>query len=281
MKLAVSMWSYHRDAFAGRLTIPDFIREVKRIGADGVELLDAFYKDPATERETAKAALEETGLPCPIFSVGNNFAKETPEERAAEVAKIRFGIGEAKFCSAKVVRVFAGDVREGLDFETTRGWIVEGLAEASRIADGEGVRLALENHGRLAGLSDQVRGIIHDVRARAGNDALGANPDTGNFLLVDEASHDAVEDLASYAYMVHFKDFAEAITPDAKARAMKSNDGHPYIGAAIGEGVVDLRRCIEHLQNAGYRGWLSIEYEGEEPSETAVKRSVINAQRYL
>lgn len=281
MQLGVSMWSYHRDAFAGKMTIPDFIREVKRIGADGVELLDAFYKDPAAERSAAKNALDETGLPCPIFSVGNNFAKETPEERHAEVEKIRFGIGEAKFYGAQVVRVFAGDVRDGLDFETTREWIIDGLVEASRIANGEGVRLALENHGRLAGLSDQVRGIIHEVRARAGNDALGANPDTGNFLLVDEASHDAVEDLAPYAYMVHFKDFAEAITPDAKARAMRSNDGHSYIGAAVGEGVVDLKRCIEHLQNAGFRGWLSIEYEGEEPSHTAVQRSVINAQRYL
>jgi len=281
MKLGVSMWSYHRDAYAGNLGPGDFVRVAKRIGADGVELLDAFYHDVEADRAGARAALEETGLECPIFSVGPNFAKDSASERAAEVGKVRFGIGEARTFGAGIVRVFAGDVRDGIDFASARRWLVECLAECSRAAYGEGIRLALENHGRLAGRSGQVRGLIEEVRAMAGNDALGANPDTGNFLLVDEPSHEAVAAIADLAYMVHFKDFALARGPDAEARAMRSDGGTPYIGAAIGEGVVDLAACVKALDEAGFDGWLSIEYEGEEPSETAVPRSVENARKIL
>lgn len=281
MNLGVSMWSFHRDAYAGNLRPDGFVRLAKRIGADGVELLDAFYKDPAADRLAVKEALQETGLPCPIFSVGPNFAKDSAEERLAEVGKVRAGIEEAVRLGSQVVRVFAGDVREGIEFDSARRWLVQCLAECSRIAAGEGRLLALENHGRLAGRSDQVRGLIEDVRETAGNDVLGANPDTGNFLLVDETPHEAVRNLADMANMVHFKDFAVARSPEEEARAMRSNAGTAYLGAAIGEGVVDLAACVAALKEGGFDGWLSIEYEGEEPSETAVPRSVVNARSYL
>ncbi|POA74774.1 sugar phosphate isomerase/epimerase, partial [Pseudomonas sp. FW305-E2] len=84
-------------------------------------------------------------------------------------------------------------------------WIIDGLAEASAYAHERGIKLALENHGKLAGRGDQVAGIIADVRAQAGNDALGANPDTGNFLLVNQPSHEAIAQVAHLANMVHFK----------------------------------------------------------------------------
>src|SRR5262249_950156 len=151
-----------------------FIREAKKIGADGVELLDFFYTDVPSERALALEALKETGLPCPIFSVAQNFAKKTPEEREAMLNKIKFGVDGAQHFGAKVVRVFAGDVSEGITFEQAREWIIEGLAKASEYAHANGVKLALENHGHLAGRGEQVRKIIEDVRQRCGNDALGA-----------------------------------------------------------------------------------------------------------
>jgi sugar phosphate isomerase/epimerase len=277
MKLGVSMWSYFHAWRAGRIDLPGFVREAKRIGADGVELLDFFDKG---EREEVKAALAGTGLPCPIFSVGNDFARPEASARAAELAKIVNGLDQAGFYGAEVVRVFAGDVAEGITFEQARAWIVEGLAEASKEAHARGLRLALENHGRLAGRSDQVRGLIDDVRAKAGNDALGANPDTGNFLLVGQPSHEAIRDVAPVAYMVHFKDFRPA--PEGhEGFAYGALDGSKFVGTAIGEGAVDLAACVAALKSAGYAGWLSVEYEAEEDPMTGVARSLQNARRFL
>lgn len=280
MKIGVSMWSYVRPNRAGILDIPAFVREANRAGAEGVELLDFFYTDREAERPLIKEALAETGLPVPIFSVAQNFAKTDASLREAELDKIKFGVDEAIFYGAGVVRVFAGDVAEGITFVQAREWIIEGLTAASVYAHSKGIRLALENHGKLAGRGDQVAGIIADVRRLSGNDALGANPDTGNFLLVNQPSHEAIAHVANLAYMVHFKDFAQA--PEGhEGFAYSALDRSRFVGTAVGEGQVELEKCLTELKSAGFAGWLSVEYEGEEDPFTAVPRSIENAKRFL
>ena len=280
MKLGVSMYSYLRAVKDGRLDIASFIHEAKRIGADGVELLDFFYKDVESDRERAMKALDETGLVCGVFSVAQNFAKTDPDERRAQSKKVFFGVDEALKYNVKTVRVFAGDVSEGVTFQDARAWIIDGLTEVSNYAHEKGVRLALENHGKLAGRSDQVRGIIDDVRQRCGHAALGANPDTGNFQLVSQASHEAIKDVAKYAYMVHFKDFK--LKPEGwEGYTFKALDGTEFIGSVIGEGDVDLPACVAALKASGFDGWLNLEFEGEGDPLTDVEKSFRNTERIV
>lgn len=270
MKVAVSHYSYFGAYRDGRLSLHGFIHEAARIGADGVELLSPLYRDPVADKIAAKQALVETGLPCPIFSVSNNFAKLTVEERLEQLDRIKFGIDEAVDFGAGVVRVFAGDVAEGITFDQARAWIVEGLVAASEFAQSAGVKLALENHGTLAGKGSQVVGLVHDVRAGAGNAAFGANPDFGNFVIVDEDPAYAVEQIAPYAYMAHGKDFRAA------EEGFQSIAGKFWEGTVIGEGEVPVGACLQHLRAAGFDGWVSVEYEGTEDCITAVPRSVTN-----
>ncbi len=280
MRIGLSMYSYAQSVQKGLLDIPGFIHEAKNAGAEGVELLEYFYKDLARDRDAALEALQETGLPCPIFSVGNNFAKTDSVERSTQLKRIFFGVDEAIRYGSAVVRVFAGDVAEGITYDQARGWIIDGLSEASIYASEHGVKLALENHGTLAGRGDQVRGIIEDVRAKSGVDVLGANPDTGNFLLVNQPSHEAIRQVASLANMVHFKDF-RAAPLDHEGWAYTALDGSKYLGTAVGEGMVELGQCISELKDAGFDGWLSVEYEGVEDPFSAVPRSMLNARKYI
>lgn len=281
MKLGVSMYSYVRALRAGQMDLRGFIAEAKRIGAEGVELLDFFYVDADRDRQVAKETLAEHGLPCGVFSVAQNFAKASAEEREAQLGKILFGIGEAVFFDAKVVRVFAGDVSPGIGFDEARAWIIEGLTKAANAAQERGVKLALENHGKLAGRGDQVRGIIDAVRQNCGHDALGANPDTGNFQLVGQESHEAIEQVADYAYMVHFKDFLPA-PAGHEGYTFASLDGSKFIGTVIGEGGVDLGRCLAALSRVGFDGWVNLEYEGEGgPNVDEVEQSMRNSRRFV
>ncbi len=282
MKLGVSMWSYVHAWKAGKIDVPGFIHEAKRIGAEGVELLDFFYRDREKDPADIQKALEETGLPCAVFSISQNFAKPDPQDRQAELGKIKFGVDEAVRYGANVVRVFAGDVAADgeIKFEDARTWIVEGLIEGSHYACEKGVRLALENHGKLAGRGDQVRGIIEEVRERAGHPTLHANPDTGNFLLVGQPSHEAIREVASLAGMVHFKDFARA--PEGhEGFAYQALDGSKFLGTVIGEGDVDLAACVAELRAAGFEGWMNVEYEADEDPFTGVPRSLENAARFI
>lgn len=268
MRVAVSHYSYYGAYQDGRLSLAAFIHEAARIGAHGVELLSPLYRDPVADKAEAKQALAETGLPCPIFSVSNNFAKLTSEERQEQLDRIKFGVDEAVDFGAGVVRVFAGDVAEGITFDQARTWIVEGLVAVSAFAQSAGVKLALENHGTLAGRGDQVVGLVQDVRAGAGNDAFGANPDFGNFVIVDEDPAHAVAQIAPYAYMAHGKDFRPGDS------GFQSIAGKFWEGTVIGEGTVPVAACLDHLRGVGFEGWVSVEYEGAEDCMTAVPRSV-------
>jgi len=269
MKLGVSMWSFVATYKKGEMDIPKFIETAKSLGVDGVELLDFFWKDRDAELASVDAALAATGLPVGVYSIGNDLVTSDPAARAAQVAAIKEGVDNAVHFGAKVVRVFSGNTKEGISFDQAFDWIVEGLREGAEYAQSKGVSLALENHGVLAGKSSQVHKIIEAV----GNPAMKANPDTGNFLLVHQAPHEALKDVASVAAMVHFKDFKEA-PKDYPGWAYTSTDGLKYIGTAIGEGEVALEACVAELKEAGFDGWLNIEYEGLEDPLTALPRSV-------
>lgn len=282
MKLGISMYSYVRAVKAGTLDWPGFIHEAARLGAPGVELLDFFYTgcDISQTRAAALNALNETGLECGVFSVAQNFAKLLPEDRTLELDKVKFGVDEAVQFGAKVVRVFSGDLAPGITLEVARPWVIEGLVAAAQYADRHGVRLALENHGKLAGRSDQVADIIRDVRRESGTQALWANPDTGNFLLVDQAPEDAIQEVASLAAMVHFKDFG-APPADHSGHTFRSLDGKEFVGTIIGEGDVNLAACVQELRVAGFDGWVNLEYEAAGDPLVEVATSYANARAVL
>jgi len=276
MKLGLSMYSYVRAYQSGQIDIAGFIQEAKRLGVQGVELLDFFWRDPARELPEVRAALQDTGLPVGVYSVANNFVQASEDARAAEVKKITDGVDYAVQLDAKVVRVFAGDIAPEFTYEQCLLWIIVGLKEAAAYAYDQGITLALENHGRLAGRSEQVETILNAVASPA----LKANPDTGNFLLVHQPSHIEVAALAPRAAMVHFKDFR--VVPDNYTGfAYVGTEGLKFAGTAIGEGEVDLPDCVASLHQAGFDGWLNIEYEGEENPFSAVSRSVDYTRQLL
>ncbi len=58
---------------------------------------------------------------------------------------------------------------------------------------------------------------------------------------------------------VHFKDFKEL---PAGSNGYKSLSGKIYQGTVLGKGEVPLKEIIQFLNDNGYKGFLSIEYEG-------------------
>ncbi|MFM9872508.1 MAG: sugar phosphate isomerase/epimerase family protein [Fimbriimonadaceae bacterium] len=280
MNLGISMYSYVAAVKAGKLNLESFIHTAADLGSTGVELLDFFYtsEEWSAERKIALAALKETGLVCGVFSVGNNFAQAEESARTEALNIIKRGVDEAQHFSTDVVRVFAGDVYNdpSLSLDQAFTWIIEGLTLAADYAQSKGIRLALENHGKLAGRGDQINDIISQVRAKTGHNALGANPDTGNFLLVNQPGHEGVAEVAPNAYMCHFKDFVAQ-----SGGHYKGIDGTEYAGTVIGEGTVDLGASLAALKEAHFSGWVNLEYEGETDPIVGVPASYTNAKNFM
>jgi len=270
MKLAASMWSLVAYAKAGRIDAPAFVRYAAEIGVEGVELLDVFWREAQREVPEIMAMLHESGLIVSAYAIGNDLVQPDAQERARQVQRIRDGVDMAQQLGTPLLRVFSGSEKPSVSVDDGLRWIVDGLREGAAYAAERGITLVLENHGLFAGRADQVRQIIEIVDSPA----LRANLDTGNFLLVNQDPADAARDLAALTRYVHLKDFRPVGRDEHVEEAYTGLDGVRFVGTVIGVGEVNLRAVLRALQDAGYDGWLSIEYEGTGDAKHGLEQSV-------
>ncbi|MBM7568469.1 sugar phosphate isomerase/epimerase family protein [Paenibacillus sacheonensis] len=268
MKIAVSVWSCHKYLQDGSWSNADFIDYAASIGAQGVELLSIFWK-PETDVPEVREALARTGLKLACFGACNDFARPSKEERTAALEDIKKSVDAAALLGARVVRVFAGDAKDGIAYEQGKVWIVEGLLEAAAYAQSREIILCLENHGVFAGRSEQVKELIEQVDSPA----LRSTFDMGNFLLVDQEPGPSFQELGPFISHVHAKDFKRA--EDGAAGSYGTLSGKAsYLGVVPTEGDAGVADIVSRLDGIGYMGWMSVEYEGLEEQKAGTARAV-------
>ena len=83
----------------------------------------------------------------------------------------------------------------------------------------------------------------------------------------------AVAIAAPYAFHVHAKDFLykPGTQPNPGAGWFKTRGENHIRGTIVGHGVIPVPQCVRMLKNAGYDGYLSLEFEGLEDNMTALK----------
>ncbi|MDP2949930.1 MAG: sugar phosphate isomerase/epimerase family protein [Chloroflexota bacterium] len=268
MKLGCSSWSYHQAIVSGRLSLTDWLGVCAgELALDGVELLDLHFPstDTAYLREI-KRRCAELHLSISCVSVSNDFGRPTAGERERELVRVKRWLDIAGFLGAPVLRVFAGwlPVPASGGGSSPRPWaplraaqkgvlwpeVVRCLGESAAYAQERGVILGLENHdgGGLVATAAEVERALGEV----GSPWLRLCLDTGDY--PDLAS---IERTIGQAIHVHAKLY------ELDERGVERRLDWPAIMAI--------------LRAASYRGFLSIEYEGEEEAETAVPRGA----RYL
>ena len=89
--------------------------------------------------------------------------------------------------------------------------------------------------------------------------------------------------MAPYAFHCHAKDFhvKGRDAADPGKGWFRSAAGKYLRGAIVGHGEVDICRCIRALKAAGYKGWMSIEFEGLEDNILALETGLANLKGYL
>jgi sugar phosphate isomerase/epimerase len=126
-------------------------------------------------------------------------------------------------------------------------WCIECINACLPKAEECGVLLALENHW---GLSRTPEGQLRLINAIS-SPWLGGLMDTGNFM---EEPYDKLKMIAPKTVYVQAK------TYDGGGEWYTLN--------------LDYPRIARILQDAGYTGYVSLEFEGKEPADTAVPRSI-------
>jgi len=246
--LACSSESYTKEIDAGHLMLEDWFRLcAEELGLRAVEVEDKHVGAPTPERLAGlRAAADRYGLEIVNIAFMNNFGVADAARRVGEQRRTVAWMDASKQLRTRFLRTFAG-WPEG---DRTSRWppMIAALREVAREAERCGVRLVMENHnhGGFVQTSSDVQAIFDAVGSRA----LGLLLDTGNFL----DGLRSIERTAHLAWHVHAK-FTKVLADGRDAR-------------------VDHDRALELLGAAGYRGCVSVEYEGDEPGRTAVPRAL-------
>ncbi|MFP6796220.1 MAG: TIM barrel protein, partial [Pseudomonadales bacterium] len=113
-------------------------------------------------------------------------------------------------------------------------------------ADGYGIDVIVENHGGLSSNGEWLSTVMETVN----HPRVGTLPDFGNFNLADGERYDNYQGVAE-------------MMPYAKAVSAKSHD----FDAMGNHTTIDFARMMRIVLDAGYRGYVGIEYEGQLLSE--------------
>jgi sugar phosphate isomerase/epimerase len=249
MKISCCGYSFRQYLKDGGMSLEDFLDKAVEMGIDGVELTAYYF--PTTETDYLSKLKREVflrGLDISGTAVGNNFCQADPQRRREQIEMVKRWVDISYHLGAPCMRVFAGGVPEGHTEEEAFGWVVDALRECVEYTAPKGVILALENHGGITSTADQVLKIYNAVSS----EWLGINLDTGNFRA---DPYNEIAKVAPYAVTTHAK--TDIYNPQTGKREK-----------------ADFARISDILREAGYRGYISIEYEEAEDPMTAVPRFV-------
>lgn len=274
MKLCVSSYSFAKCFQKSGIHYPEMCDIAKQIGFDGVEFveLDAEYlgvtKDCLKTAEEIRTHCAQIGLEVAAYTVGADLLKR---DIAAEKSRLKACVDVAAAMGAPLMRhdVCHGP-GTGLHYHYTDAiaYMAPHIREITEYAASKGVRTCTENHGRYFQHPLRVEALIRAVC----HENYGWLVDVGNFMSVDADVIQAVSLAAPYAFHVHFKDNIFKPGVGVMPEGFRTSQGGNYLRSTIiGHGAVPVEPCLRILKNAGYDGYLTVEFEGPEDTLFAIE----------
>ena len=247
--ISLAEWSLHRALQAGELDNLDFPATARQTyGLEAVEYVNQFFKDRARDadylRELRRRA-DDAGVRSLLIMCDGEGALGDPEAaaRTRAVENHYQWVEAAAFLGCHSIRVNAQS--SGSPDEQGR-LAADGLRRLVEFAAPRQINVIVENHGGLSSNGGWLASVIRAVD----HPRCGTLPDFGNFRLSDDEWYDRYRGVAE-------------MMPFAKAVSAKSHD----FDAEGNERHTDYRRMLRIVLDAGYRGHLGIEYEGDGLSE--------------
>lgn len=263
--ISLAQWSLNEAIFSGELDPMDFAQKSNELGFTGIEYVSAFYQDYYKDAEDPEAALqkvldtlkaksEEYDVRNVLIMVDRegNLAVSNEEERNQAVENHKKWVDAAQFLGCHSIRV---NLNGSNDPEEWKANSVAALTSLSEYAAQKDINIIVENHGGLSSNAELLVEVMEEVNLPN----CGTLPDFGNFC-IEGSVHDCEEEYPKYKGV-------KLMMPYAKAVSAKSYDFNEE-GEAI---HIDYPRMLEIVKEAGYTGFIGVEYEGSEmPAEEGI-----------
>ena len=225
----------------GKMSLFDMVDLCVKLGIDALEPTAYYFlktDDDYVHSLKRKAFL--AGIEISASPMRNNFCLPPGPELDKELDATRAWVDVCVKLGAPAIRIFAGKPQKDAGREKDLANAIAGMKKACEYAGSKGVFLAIENHGYLTETADAVIKILDGVK----HDWLGINLDTGNFV---DKPYENIAKAAPHAIICQFK--TEVVRSDG----------------AKGREPADFARIFKIIREAGYRGYVTLEYEGADP----------------
>lgn len=248
-KISLAQWSLHKAFFAKKIDNLDFAATaINEFGIDAIEYVNQFFKDKGEDHAylaEMKKRAADVGVTSLLIMCDGEGRLGDPDEGARKQAvhnHIKW-VEAAKYLGCHSIRVNAAS--EG-GYEEQQKLAADGLRRLCEFADTRAIDVLVENHGGLSSNGAWLAGVMKLV----GHKRVGTLPDFGNFRIKDSEVYDRYQGVTE-------------LMPYAKAVSAKSHD----FDDAGNETGTDYRRMMKIVLDAGYRGYVGIEYEGSRLGE--------------
>ena len=248
-RISLAEWSLHRTLNTGEMDHLDFARAaVEDYNCEGVEYVNTFFFDKAQDRGYLSEMMmraEDQGIPSLLIMCDGEGRLGDPDGAARTIAVENHfkWLEAAEYLDCHAIRVNAA--REG-DFQEQQRLAADGLRRLCERGNEHGLDVIVENHGGLSSNGAWLAGVIELVD----HPRCGTLPDFGNFRIGGDEWYD-------------FYTGVSELMPYARAVSAKSHD----FDNQGNETQLDYERLMRIVLDAGYRGYVGIEYEGNELSE--------------
>ena len=248
-RISLAQWSLHRALRSGKLNHLDFAaRTRKNFGIEAVEYVNSFFKDKAGDASflaemNRRAA--DSGVTQLLIMIDGEGQLGHPDktERLKAVKNHHRWVEAAKELGCHSIRVNASS--QG-SYEEQISLAADGLRSLTEYGDQHDINVIVENHGGLSSNGAWLASVMKTV----GHPRCGTLPDFGNFRLSGDEWYDRYRGVRE-------------LMPYAKAVSAKS---YEFDGNG-NDKMTDYHRMMRIVLDAGYRGWVGIEYEGSKLSE--------------
>ncbi|MFD2824930.1 sugar phosphate isomerase/epimerase [Leeuwenhoekiella aestuarii] len=261
-KISLAQWSLNEAIRSGEMDPLDFAEKAHEMGFEGIEYVSQLYTPLMETYKNDQVALDSI-LPkmkakSEEFEVKNvlimvdgegNLAAASESERNQAVEDHKKWVDAAKYLGCHAIRV---NLIGAADKEIWKTSAIDGLGKLADYGATQNIEVTVENHGGYSSNAALLMEVINTID----KENCGTLPDFGNFCI--ERKNGEMWDAPCVKEYDKYKGIEEMM-PKALAVSAKTYD----FNEAGEETSMDFTKILQIVKDAGYTGFIGVEYEGE------------------
>ena len=248
-EISIAEWSLHKSLFGKKITNLEFpVVAKKEFDISAVEYVNQFFKDKANDKNylnEIKKICDNEGVKSLLIMCDGEGKLGDPDKskRINSVNNHKRWVEAAKHLGCHSIRVNASSSGS---YDDQQKLAADGLSKLSEFASTHGLNVIVENHGGLSSNGQWLSAVMKSVNMKN----CGTLPDFGNFRIGGGKTYDR------YKGVKELMPFAKAVS--AKSHDFDDNGNEIH---------TDYHKMMKIVIDAGYRGYVGIEYEGSKLGE--------------